>query len=1270
VTATATLRPAQAKAPAAAAPAPVVAQALESLQVDSGPVASLSRIPLAAPPAPPPPPSVSRASGEAVQRKCETCEAEEKEEATKVRARLEVGAADDPFEHEADAIAHSVMAMQDGDLAGTGPNAAGAAPSVQRACAACSASKDEQISARRLDEEDLAPGTIRRRTDGLSADADESEAPRMRSKGEGGAAPGLAATSGQLTTGGMPLSGPARQFFEPRMGRDLSHVRVHSGYVSSGFSRSIGARAFTYRNHIWLGRSERHEISFTMAHELAHVLQQTAPGPVGPGANANVQPDRSSAPIRRQVLDEREPYFFPRGTVDARALHTQKHGEAQDALRGVKANKGMLTEVPMPGADRSTTSIGENYGYADLYFAGTKSSPADRKPAIIGVQAVKGGGASPNALANFTNLAEPDTVAGPTGPITVTKGARIAVTAIGGVTSLESARAPKIDWAGGKLADTAEMPTNIKLGEVKPAHSISYRQSGVKQLKNYVEGIDAAAEATNRLFPGTGWAPSTKRMIGSELDLPKDWDPSKTHTTWPEKDIELRWSQTIKLDDSSTKRVPGTAGPSKSVPKPAKPDTIDGRWMIARGSRRKDGGDGVFVYYLHPKPADLRKALKNGNVTKHFERRLADVHHIPAKLRTPPKKASASPAKPKPRLLDARPAMPLLRRRAMEDDFSATKWEAFRRGHKSLPEESRNNVLDRLHELAPQDILALVNRNAGLAKWVNDNPDNASFPTDITSEASGSKALLDFKFLQKAAFWTGDSARLIGLLRDKFGTIVVKGINKFEEFKQKVSDKIEARKKKALERDKKKRGGIMLQAAKGVMAALLPLLVMPIVRQTYALIMNCVESGFKAKFQSLLPEEGPVADLQQMATDIQARIETMATEIEATIDAAVTSIVGEYEGKVEKLVEDSQNVLAVIGMIKDIANGLRIGACLISLATAPETLGLGAVVGCGLAVADWILGQLGISPIDYVIAKTIETCPNKNAIGRIMAGFAILQEMPAELAKLSVGEIKKALKAFVPGEMLGKKLGDHAAELLCDEKSIAAKPEPFKPLDCGSGGGNTDSVPDLPEDLVGKTFKHGDPITDGERKHMEGREGQVPPTGGGQTGGAKQETGTSGGNQTATGGEQAATDTGSGSPAAGTRDTRIVTSDQNVTVSPSTPKAFRGWFVHGIGGSGFPSAYDSAEQGGVCYGKKVKLSIHDTYGMHKIPTTYDVEICKVYRPEKSDYERNPMKVRFRFVQAQSIKIVDKKTGEVLVSYAVSAGKEYAAWMGARRQEVE
>lgn len=86
------------------------------------------------------------------------------------------------------------------------------------------------------------------------------------------------------------------------MGRDLSGVRVHQGSRASAKNASISARAFTYKNHVWLGASESAGPSFTMAHELVHVMQQTAPGPVGPqrrmadGAQAH-----AAAPTIRRV---------------------------------------------------------------------------------------------------------------------------------------------------------------------------------------------------------------------------------------------------------------------------------------------------------------------------------------------------------------------------------------------------------------------------------------------------------------------------------------------------------------------------------------------------------------------------------------------------------------------------------------------------------------------------------------------------------------------------------------------------------------------------------------------------------------------------------------------------------------------------------------------------------------------------------------------------------------------------------------------------------
>ena len=159
-----------------------------------------------------------------VQPKCASC-ATEDHDALPVRPRLEVGPAGDRYEREADAIAGQVMAMRD-------TQASAGASTVQRSCSACAS------------EDSLQP----------------------RRSGDAASDTGLAASAGELTSGGAPLPPATRQFFEPRMGRDLSAVRLHRG-----------RRAFTFQDHIWLGRNEGSAPSFTMAHELAHVMQQTDP---------------------------------------------------------------------------------------------------------------------------------------------------------------------------------------------------------------------------------------------------------------------------------------------------------------------------------------------------------------------------------------------------------------------------------------------------------------------------------------------------------------------------------------------------------------------------------------------------------------------------------------------------------------------------------------------------------------------------------------------------------------------------------------------------------------------------------------------------------------------------------------------------------------------------------------------------------------------------------------------------------------------------------
>lgn len=80
-------------------------------------------------------------------------------------------------------------------------------------------------------------------------------------------------------SGGNPLSESEKIFFEPRLGTDLSSVRVHTGEQASGLAEAINAKAFTKGNDIVFGKGEYQpgtgDGKKLLAHELTHVVQQT-----------------------------------------------------------------------------------------------------------------------------------------------------------------------------------------------------------------------------------------------------------------------------------------------------------------------------------------------------------------------------------------------------------------------------------------------------------------------------------------------------------------------------------------------------------------------------------------------------------------------------------------------------------------------------------------------------------------------------------------------------------------------------------------------------------------------------------------------------------------------------------------------------------------------------------------------------------------------------------------------------------------------------------
>ncbi len=78
---------------------------------------------------------------------------------------------------------------------------------------------------------------------------------------------------------GRPLPDALRGEMQASFGADFTGVRVHDSIQDRGDADALGARAFTYGQHIWLGTGASDTERPLMAHELAHVVQHDGPRP-------------------------------------------------------------------------------------------------------------------------------------------------------------------------------------------------------------------------------------------------------------------------------------------------------------------------------------------------------------------------------------------------------------------------------------------------------------------------------------------------------------------------------------------------------------------------------------------------------------------------------------------------------------------------------------------------------------------------------------------------------------------------------------------------------------------------------------------------------------------------------------------------------------------------------------------------------------------------------------------------------------------------------
>jgi Domain of unknown function (DUF4157) len=171
-----------------------------------------------------------------------------------IQSKLTINQPGDQYEQEADGVAEQVMRMPDPSAAPNIHTSARDEVGLQRKCAEC----------------------------------EEEEQLHRKPVGAGASEPAVAPpiVHEVLNSPGQPLDQATHAFFEPRFGRDFSHVRVHTDEKAAQSSRAIRALAYTVGRDIVFD-TDRYAPSNPdglglISHELAHIVQQDAATPTTP----------------------------------------------------------------------------------------------------------------------------------------------------------------------------------------------------------------------------------------------------------------------------------------------------------------------------------------------------------------------------------------------------------------------------------------------------------------------------------------------------------------------------------------------------------------------------------------------------------------------------------------------------------------------------------------------------------------------------------------------------------------------------------------------------------------------------------------------------------------------------------------------------------------------------------------------------------------------------------------------------------------------------
>lgn len=903
-------------------------------------------------------PVQSLEGGPRLQRKC-ACGGSCPKCLDPVQARLRVGPVDDPYEREADRIAEGLMGTAAGQPAVTGHAAS---------------------------------------TRGRPAPA--GAAPRDR-EGPGSSPPAAASrepTPTALSTGGSPLPEPVRAFFEPRLSRDLSAVRVHAGREAEAFTDHFDAHAFTLGHHVWFGRGQRPQADFLTAHELAHVVQQRQ-------LQVSQQVQRLGRALFWIPLDAK-------GAMTGTDIHKELIDEA------VGKNKQLDNEAPAPNADLNGWGLGHQ-GRIDIY----RGKHGAKFHVMAGVtwgnaQNIPVGSQSDDPLAAIPREHFQARIKESKGTI-----------------------APKMD--GSKVVDIAKGPTEVAVGELKPATS-EILDKGAGQLTNYREGMAHSARLANawaKMTTATGkTAPEWK--LGTPTNLAQsDVQFKPEHVFDPN---NLRGDRNLVLGKVS--EGGGATGQKYKVSIEYNP-ALKGQPPIKGGLYAMPAGKpGLWMYFSRPQDlnAVLTRARGNLGVQGNFilANRIQDEVIVPL-LKAPEKvnkfdrarsepPAGTAPAAAPATAPAATPDAPRLRRKQrtspkLKDTFDLKKWQKAQgdlRGEanpKTEPAKGNLESLEFLHQAYDAEEALDALPGTGKSKLPPKSKDMVKAGTDPKTAKSHPLA----NIIHWARGWTGRAAGVLGILRNTFGDTFVFAANKFIEIRDAVRKKV----KGFLDKRNASLGsgtvGIIVRAIFRALKAVLQVTL----HQTAHYIVNKVEAGIVRKLKTFFDFDP---------------IELLKEELEQTLNQYLQPLV-DLKNKVTGFFDDTvKSITENFGWIEDLKDLADKASPIIEAAV----IALQCLTPPGWGCLKMLLRKLQ----NWAIEKVLGFCDVKKAIADLIAMVPFVGGLSKWLGDKALGLIQ----AIVPTPFKDIFDTDTAVppkdDVACDDDQDPDEPPPTQEQLKGTAG--------------------------------------------------------------------------------------------------------------------------------------------------------------------------------------------------------------------------